>query len=87
MRALFARGVDLSEPAALRALAVEFGIDGSEAQDIWSDPRWKAALKSENDLAIARGVFGAPFFIIDGEPFWGNDRRSMIERWLDKGPF
>jgi 2-hydroxychromene-2-carboxylate isomerase len=87
LRALFARGVDLSEPAALRALAVEFGLDGSQAQDVWSDPQWKAALKAENDAAIARGVFGAPFFIIDGEPFWGNDRRSMIERWLEKGPF
>ena len=40
-----------------------------------------------NDAAIALGVFGAPFFVIDGEPFWGNDRRPMIERWLEKGPF
>ena len=87
LRALFARGVDLGEPAALRALAVEFGIDGSLAQDVWSDPRWKAVLKDANDAAIAKGVFGAPFFIVDGEPFWGNDRRAMIERWLEKGPF
>ncbi len=87
LRALFARGVDLSDAAALRALAVEFGLDGSQAQDVCNDPRWKAALKAANDAAIALGVFGAPFFIIDGEPFWGNDRRAMIERWLDKGPF
>ena len=44
-------------------------------------------LKAENDAAIAAGVFGAPFFIIDGEAFWGNDRRAQIERWLEKGPF
>lgn len=87
LRALFARGVDLSEPLALRDLAQEFGLDGSQAQDVWNDPQWKAALKSANDAAIALGVFGAPFFVIDGEPFWGNDRRAMIERWLDKGPF
>ncbi len=24
---------------------------------------------------------------IDGEPFWGNDRRPQIERWLAEGPF
>ena len=41
----------------------------------------------ENEAAIARGVFGAPFFFVDGEPFWGNDRRPQIERWLEKGPF
>ena len=51
------------------------------------DPDWKAHLKDANDAAIARGVFGAPFFMIDGEPFWGNDRRAQIERWLEKGPF
>jgi 2-hydroxychromene-2-carboxylate isomerase len=44
-------------------------------------------LKAANDAAIALGVFGAPFFVIDGEPFWGNDRRPQIERWLEKGPF
>ena len=87
LRALFARGVDLSDPKALQALSVEFGLDGSQARDVWNDPQWKAALKSANDSAIARGVFGAPYFIIDGEPFWGNDRRAQIERWLEKGPF
>jgi 2-hydroxychromene-2-carboxylate isomerase len=87
LRAFFARGVDLSDPIALQALAVEFGPDGMQAQDVWNDPHWKAALKAANDAAIALGVFGAPFFIIDGEPFWGNDRRAQIERWLEKGPF
>jgi 3-methylcrotonyl-CoA carboxylase beta subunit len=23
-----------------------------------------------------------PFFIVHGEPFWGNDRRGQIEQWL-----
>ena len=87
LRALFARGVDLSDAAALRALAVEFGLDGSQAQDAWNDTHWKLALKSANDAAIAIGVFGAPFFVIDGEPFWGSDRRPQIERWLGSGPF
>ena len=87
LRAYFARGVDLSDPAALRALCEEFGLDGAQAQDICGDPAWKARLKAANDAAIALGVFGAPFFMIDGEPFWGNDRRAQIERWLEKGPF
>ena len=87
LRAYFARGVDLSDPPALRALCEEFGIDGALAQDICGDTAWKAALKAANDAAIALGVFGAPYFIIDGEPFWGNDRRAQIERWLEKGPF
>lgn len=87
LRAYFARGVDLSDAVALKRLAAEFGLDPNEAEAIWSDPQWKAALKSANDAAIALGVFGAPFFMVDGEPFWGNDRRPQIERWLEKGPF
>ena len=32
--------------------------------------------------AIDQGVFGAPFFIIDGERFWGQDRIDFVERKL-----
>ncbi len=87
LRAYFARGVDLSDTAQLRALADDFGIGGDTAEAVWNDPAWKARLKAENEAAIAAGVFGAPFFVVDGEPFWGNDRRPQIERWLEKGPF
>jgi 2-hydroxychromene-2-carboxylate isomerase len=87
LRALFARGVDLSDAAALRALCAEFGLDAAQAEAAWNDPQRKARLKAVNDAAITVGVFGAPFFVIDGEPFWGNDRRPQIERWLELGPF
>jgi 2-hydroxychromene-2-carboxylate isomerase len=87
LRGYFKRGVDLSDAASLKLLATEFGIDASEAEAVWSDPHWKARLKQACDEAVAHGVFGAPFFFIDGEPFWGNDRRAQIERWLEDGPF
>jgi len=87
LRALFARGVDLSDIGELRELCAEFGLEASAAEAAWNDPQRKARLKAVNDAAIAAGVFGAPFFVIDGEPFWGNDRRPQIERWLEKGPF
>jgi 2-hydroxychromene-2-carboxylate isomerase len=87
LRAYFARGVDLSDATGLKALAAEFGLDAAAAEAVWNDPEWKARLKAANDAAIAAGVFGAPFFVVDGEPFWGNDRRAQIERWLASGPF
>lgn len=87
LRAVFARSVPLHEPDALKALAAEHGLDPAAAEAAWTDPVWKARLKTANDEAIAAGVFGAPFFIIGGEPFWGNDRRPQIERWLESGPF
>ena len=82
LRAYFTRGVNLSDVAALGALAAEDGLDAAAAQDAYTDLLWKDRLKRENEAAIAAGVFGAPFFILDGEPFWGNDRRAQIEQWL-----
>lgn len=82
LRAYFTRGVDLSDVAALGALAAEDGLNAAAAQDAYTDLLWKDRLKRENEAAIAAGVFGAPFFILDGEPFWGNDRRAQIEQWL-----
>ena len=87
LRALFACGADLSDTPTLAALAGRFGLEPGQAEVVWNDARWKARLKDANDAAIAAGVFGAPFFVVDGEPFWGNDRRPQIERWLEKGPF
>jgi 2-hydroxychromene-2-carboxylate isomerase len=87
LRAYFTRGINLSDAAALKGVAAEFGLSPEEAEAVWSDPQWKARLKQANDDAIAAGMFGAPFFVIDCEPFWGNDRRVQMERWLETGPF
>ena len=34
---------------------------------------------------MARGVFGAPFFFVGDEPFWGADRMDQMEEWLRRG--
>lgn len=86
-RAYFTRGVPLNDPAALKALAAESGLDADAAERAWGDPLWKDRLKQANEQAIAAGVFGAPYFMVDGEPFWGNDRKPQIERVLTSGPF
>lgn len=87
LRAYFTRGVVLSDAEALKALSSESGLDAEAAEAAWRDPVWKNRLKAENEAAVAAGVFGAPHFIVDGEPFWGNDRQAQIERWLAHGPF
>lgn len=87
LRAYFTRGVPLDDAVQLKALAAESGIDAEAAEAAWQDPQWKERLKAVNEQAIASGVFGAPFFIVDGEPFWGNDRQAQIEQWLGTGPF
>ena len=43
----------------------------------------KAALREETEAAAARGVFGAPTFIVGGtELYWGQDRLGLVEEAL-----
>lgn len=84
-RAFFIDDVDISAPENAVAAAAKCGVDAAAARAAIDDPVVKDALKQANDEAIARGVFGSPFIIADGEPFWGLDRLDQVERWLATG--
>jgi len=84
-RAFFAVDLDISAPENAVAVAATCGVDAVAARAAIDDPAVKEALKQENDRAVARGVFGSPFVIVDGEPFWGMDRLDQVERWLATG--
>lgn len=86
-RAYFVDGRNIAETAVLLEIAETLKLDREEVAGAFSDVATKARLKAEIDLAEARGVFGSPFFIVEGEGFWGNDRLPQLERWLEKGPF
>jgi len=78
--AAFGEGRDVTPVASVAEIARELGIEGVE-QGV-EKPETKAKLREATDEALARGVFGSPFFIVDGEPFWGHDRLEHVERWL-----
>lgn len=85
-RAYFTRGSLLSDMAVLRGVAQDAGLDADAAEAASNHPEYKDALRRANAQALAAGVFGAPYFVVDGEPFWGNDRKAQIERTLERGP-
>ncbi|HXQ42479.1 MAG TPA: DsbA family protein, partial [Candidatus Udaeobacter sp.] len=82
-RAAFAEGRDVTPVSTLVEIAGSMGIEGLERGV--DQPETKARLREATDAAIAQGVFGSPFFIVDGEPFWGHDRLAQVERWLETG--
>jgi 2-hydroxychromene-2-carboxylate isomerase len=86
-RAYFIADRDISAPAIAVAAAAEAGIDAAAAAAALEDPAIKDALRADVDDAIARGVFGSPFVVADGEPFWGFDRVEQIDRGLATGGF
>ncbi len=84
-RAYFADDRDISNPEVCADVAAECGLDRAAAVAGMNDAAVKDALKSEVEQAIERKVFGSPFVIVDGEPFWGADRLDQVERWLITG--
>ncbi len=86
-RAYFAHGRNISEAAVLADVLRQCGVDPEAALQAIAQPAIKERLKALVDTSIARGVFGAPFLFVDGEPFWGHDRLDQVERWLATGAF
>jgi 2-hydroxychromene-2-carboxylate isomerase len=84
-RAYFAEGVNISDAEQVVRIAAGFGLDGAELTEAINSPDVKDHLKTVIDLAMARGVFGSPFIIVDREPFWGFDRFDQIEAMLKNG--
>lgn len=83
--AFFGEGRDISKSAELQRIAGGCGIDGEQLVAATQDPKVKSLFKENNDAALARGVFGSPFIVVDGEPFWGADRLDQVEKWLETG--
>ncbi|TAN56960.1 MAG: 2-hydroxychromene-2-carboxylate isomerase [Rhodospirillales bacterium] len=81
----FGKGIDISNHETAADLGQLHGIARSDLLGAIEDPIWKNRLKDETDAAIAKGVFGSPFFIVDGESFWGFDRIPMMEEWIRRG--
>jgi len=87
MQAYFADNRPIDDAAEIGRLAGDLGIDAQALLAGIQAPAIKDRLRAAVDEAVARGVFGAPFFFVDDEPFWGQDRLPQLERWLADGPF
>lgn len=86
-RAFFVDGQDISDLTVVLDLASRQGADYDALSEALAGPAIKARLKAECEAAIAIGVFGSPYILVDGEPFFGSDRLPQIELWLEKGGF
>ena len=84
--AYFVDGINIGEAENVVRVAASVGCDADEVRAALSDQAVKDRTKAAVDAALARGVFGSPYVIVDGEPFWGLDRFAQIDRWL-QAPF
>lgn len=85
MRACWAEEKNIDDDATLAALAIQVGVDPASlgADRLRADG--KARFDANTQAAIDQGVFGAPWYVYNGEPFWGQDRLDHLERAIARG--
>ena len=82
LAALWTEEKNTGDPATLKAIIAGCGLDADAVMKAGEAPETAAKREEYTRAAIDSGVFGAPFFIIDGERFWGQDRLDFVERKL-----
>ena len=83
-RRLWVRGLNITAADDIAEEAKDLGIDVPALLRESETDRAKDALKRQVDAAIEAGVFGVPYFVVDGEPIWGVDRMWMVEHWATR---
>jgi 2-hydroxychromene-2-carboxylate isomerase len=85
LKALWEEEQDTGDPATLARLATEAGLDAPAVLALGAEPRWAAMREADTAAALARGVFGAPSYVIGDDIFWGQDRLEFVAKRLARG--
>jgi len=77
----FLREFEADKPEAVAQLLDGIGLSGKDYGDYLQGEGREAYERCQQEAA-ADHVFGVPFFIFRGEPFWGHDRIELLEQRL-----
>jgi 2-hydroxychromene-2-carboxylate isomerase len=72
----FGAGEDIASVPALQAVLAGLGVDPAQAEALIAAGRDRLAASVEE--AVAEGVIGSPYTVVDGEGFFGADRLPQI---------
>jgi 2-hydroxychromene-2-carboxylate isomerase len=78
MRGVWCEECNAADPEYLRKAAAAVGIDGDAMLAAAASDANAARYLALTEEAKAVSVFGSPFYVIDGEPFWGQDRLELV---------
>jgi carboxymethylenebutenolidase len=84
LKALWEEERDTGDAATLHELIADVGLDPAAILALAEDPRWAERRAADSAAALARGVFGAPSYVIGDEIFWGQDRLDFVARRLSR---
>ncbi|MEO1107964.1 MAG: 2-hydroxychromene-2-carboxylate isomerase [Pseudomonadota bacterium] len=77
---------DLSDTETLAAVAAELGHNPTTLLDQAGSEQIQQELRDNSAWARTCNIFGSPTYIVDGDPFYGQDHLSLVERALER-PF
>jgi 2-hydroxychromene-2-carboxylate isomerase len=84
-RGFFVHDRDIGTLDVIADIAAAQGFDANALKAAIQTDEIKNELKANVEAAVAKKIFGSPFFIVDGEQFWGADRLPMLEKWVTQG--
>ncbi|WP_295760993.1 2-hydroxychromene-2-carboxylate isomerase [Undibacterium sp.] len=84
MRAVWAEQKNIADADTLAGLAFDCELDGKQLLKSSETASVQADYDRFTNEAIAANVFGVPWFVYQGESFWGQDRLDFLERAFQK---
>lgn len=81
-RAAWQEGAAIDTPEAVTAVLTKAGFEGKRLVREAQEKENKDRLRKATEDAVARGVFGVPTAIVDGEVFWGSESLELLEAFL-----
>jgi 2-hydroxychromene-2-carboxylate isomerase len=84
MRAVWAEERNIGDADTLADIALACGHDGKALLKVSDAANVQAEYDRFTDEAVAADVFGSPWYRIDGEGYWGQDRLDFVERAFAK---
>ncbi|NGZ86943.1 2-hydroxychromene-2-carboxylate isomerase [Duganella aceris] len=84
MRGLWAEDRNIGDEDTLALIAGGCELDGRALIKSAETASVQAEYDRNTEDATAASVFGSPWYVLDGESFWGQDRLDFLERALQK---
>ncbi|MEN7528494.1 MULTISPECIES: 2-hydroxychromene-2-carboxylate isomerase [unclassified Cupriavidus] len=81
-RGVWADQRNIADAATLSLIADELDFDGASLLKASEAQAVQAAYAQNTQDAISANVFGAPWYVHDGQPYWGQDRLDFLDRAL-----
>jgi 2-hydroxychromene-2-carboxylate isomerase len=81
-RGIWAEAVDVASDRGLREVCERAGLDWPACADALRDPAMRERVEANTQALLDLGMWGVPVFVLDGDPYWGQDRIEDVDRAL-----